>query len=685
MAPTSKRAAGGNALWQRQVQGMNSIMRQIQVNNPPRNARPTGVSKNAGTAPHRDNIAHLITRQERNTGLRQARMRPDSPIDLAPKAPHQDYSRDTPKRAETAVTAGGTPLASPTRDGRQTLNATLNGENISHISRTRKRASTEEIDRVEVKKPRLSQSDTAQRGQATSTRIPKPSEKVPVNTSCKSKRPAGTTGEAGGNSSQQQACDTFAGAKTPVSQREPGKVACLISPASSSSPQATSDQAVVTKSTLEAKVTKIAPQQKLRQNSTHPFAPIHPSANVKHEYAPYDDKSIPIMRSTIIKHRKDVLPTSPSTELRGRALVLLERGFKAKDLGRPDVTKRGPTLDINDCDLYLRGKEVHVACELGTLLVATYLKLRGIPDETPVRFNGAKPAWAQASVPQRHLRRVQNPTKYDNPFYVLKPWDPPEAKPLLEPLKIGQLALDASSLVQVFVRDSKGMCYGRRLDKKDRSHIEDKRCEGDEDDDEGWFHYGITVGLNEHYQGGGEGAFKPRKFDETPPALQSCLNKAKAPKHLHTLTTPTRVQSATSPATAAIKQSALSQPPDKPACVEQGGLKEESSKEINGPSKTAKVESIEDAKEEPKDGLQARAIQADDQLESEPGKAMKEELKDEETNTNLKEHIGSERDCEFAQERADKTGLLPIQRASVPSPPPYGSIEDEVDWDDDEL
>ncbi|KAH7070615.1 hypothetical protein BKA63DRAFT_579230 [Paraphoma chrysanthemicola] len=640
MAPTSKRGAGGNTLWQRQVQGVNSIMIQIQVNNQPKNARPTGVSKRAGTAPHRDNIADLITRREQKNDLTQARVRPDNPVDFAPKAPYQDYSRNTSKQAETAITAGGTPLASTTRNGRQTQNAPLNGEPFSHISRTRKRASTEEIDQVEVKKPRLSQSDTVHRGQATATSNPKPNEEVPVNIPCKPKSPASTTGEVGGGLSQQQGNDTTAGAKTPISLRQPGKIACLISPTSSSSPQATPGKSIVTMSTSQEKVTTEVPQQEIRQNPAPPFAPIRPSANFKHEYAPYDDKSIPIMRSTIIAHRKDVLRTSPSTELRGRALVLLERGFKAKDLGRPDVSKSGPTLDINDCDLYLRGKEVHVACEHGTLLVATYLKLRGIPDGNPVRFRGAKPAWAQASVPKRHLRRVQYPTKYDNPFYVLKPWDPPEGKPMLEPLKTGQLALDASSVVEVFVRDSKGMCYGRRLDKKDMSHIEDRRYEGHEDDDEGWFHYGITVGLNDHYQGGGEGAFKPWKFDDTSPALQACLDDAKSPGYLHTLTTPTRVQSATSPATSAIKQSALNQPPAEPARVGKGGPKEEPSKEINELSKAAKVELKEDAKEEPKDSLQARAIQTKDHFEGGLGRAAKEEPKDEEASTNLEEHIG---------------------------------------------
>lgn len=107
--------------------------------------------------------------------------------------------------------------------------------------------------------------------------------------------------------------------------------------------------------------------------------------------------------------RENVLLNDPSLDLQCRAIALLEHsnGFAAHDLGRPNVTKKGRTKIINNIDLYLmEDLKVYVGTERGLLLVADYLKLAGVPDTTPVRFNGIKPAYVKASPLNRFRRWV---------------------------------------------------------------------------------------------------------------------------------------------------------------------------------------------------------------------------------------------------------------------------------------
>jgi hypothetical protein len=83
-----------------------------------------------------------------------------------------------------------------------------------------------------------------------------------------------------------------------------------------------------------------------------------------------------------------------------------ERGFLPQDLGRPNVRKKGPTVIIDNCDLWLHNGQVHVATEQGLLLAATYLTLGGIPDTTPVRFEGTKPTWLKELRARRNMRKI---------------------------------------------------------------------------------------------------------------------------------------------------------------------------------------------------------------------------------------------------------------------------------------
>lgn len=83
--------------------------------------------------------------------------------------------------------------------------------------------------------------------------------------------------------------------------------------------------------------------------------------------------------------------------LKYEALCLTEKStLTSCRFGRSQqADKSEPTVLINDCDIYLYEDKIHVTMERGLLLAADYIKLCGILDEQPVRFNGTKPLWME--------------------------------------------------------------------------------------------------------------------------------------------------------------------------------------------------------------------------------------------------------------------------------------------------
>ncbi|KAF2125781.1 hypothetical protein P153DRAFT_408707, partial [Dothidotthia symphoricarpi CBS 119687] len=116
------------------------------------------------------------------------------------------------------------------------------------------------------------------------------------------------------------------------------------------------------------------------------------------DFFEYNNESILILCSFMIQHNSQP-SNKPSWALQEEALALQARGFRAYDMGRRVTFRNGPVKAIDDVDLYLFNSKIHVATERGLLLVADYLKLLGIPDTQPVRFDGETPAWAQNFVP----------------------------------------------------------------------------------------------------------------------------------------------------------------------------------------------------------------------------------------------------------------------------------------------
>jgi hypothetical protein len=203
------------------------------------------------------------------------------------------------------------------------------------------------------------------------------------------------------------------------------------------------------------------------------------NTDCQHTYASYNNDSIPVLHSALIQRRisPDLL-NNPSVELKVQAHILLERagGFTSEDMGRCNVPKSGRTKVINNVDLYLmEDGKIYVATERGLLLAAHYVKLAGIADTTPVRFNGVKPAWVKASIARRFSRKVGTTT--ENP-------DAPERENPFPPLPRGDLGLMVGYVVQVYERHpTNGRAFGRRVD----------------NDKLGWFDYDNTTELYAPY------------------------------------------------------------------------------------------------------------------------------------------------------------------------------------------
>jgi hypothetical protein len=201
--------------------------------------------------------------------------------------------------------------------------------------------------------------------------------------------------------------------------------------------------------------------QKFSKRSLHAAAPVVANPELVYTYAGYDDDSIPILHSALIQRRDSPeFLNNPSVELKAKAYILLEKpgGFTAKDMGRPvKIFKSGCTRVIDDVDLYtMTDGKIYVATEQGLLLAADYLKLAGIADTTRVRFQGLKPAWVKASAARRFTKKVWTST-FDP--------DVPERENPFLPLPEGDLGLLRGAPVQVYEQHpTNGRAFGRRVD-----------------------------------------------------------------------------------------------------------------------------------------------------------------------------------------------------------------------------
>jgi hypothetical protein len=215
-----------------------------------------------------------------------------------------------------------------------------------------------------------------------------------------------------------------------------------------------------------------------RDRSAYTFSPTIPNSNSEPLlYAAYDDDSVPVLVSAAIYHRQGGnLLNHPSIELKVQAILLLERGFDAQDLGRLKISRKGPTKVIDDRDLYLREGKIHVATERGLLLASQYLQLAGISESTKVRFSGINPAWTHKFLEGRQLRRITKTTHDDEPLEVV-------SYPALPP---GHIGLKLGYVVEMYGTSGEGknmLGYGRNL--KTRQV--------------GWFKHENTVALNAAY------------------------------------------------------------------------------------------------------------------------------------------------------------------------------------------
>ncbi|KAJ4348957.1 hypothetical protein N0V95_005005 [Ascochyta clinopodiicola] len=162
-------------------------------------------------------------------------------------------------------------------------------------------------------------------------------------------------------------------------------------------------------------------RQKPKPRSVPPedsFAPVTLNPECDFKILDYDNESVPVLYSVLIHHSKNSeLLNRPPEELVFDALDAIEAGFKpfskygwptAIDLlGRTPSTEN-PTKVLNDVDLYLHEKDgkLYVATDMGLVIVAEYLKLIGIPETQPIRFDGRIPPWAKVALRAREKRKV---------------------------------------------------------------------------------------------------------------------------------------------------------------------------------------------------------------------------------------------------------------------------------------
>ncbi|KAF2621248.1 hypothetical protein BU25DRAFT_463854 [Macroventuria anomochaeta] len=198
-----------------------------------------------------------------------------------------------------------------------------------------------------------------------------------------------------------------------------------------------------------AKVQRIPPARHHAVRPESSFAPVTPNPECDLKFLDYLHDSVPVLYSIKIKHtHSSELLNCPADKLVWDALDAIEAGFKPhsrygwptaiEPLGRTP-SKDNPTRVLNDVDLYLHETEgkLHVATDRGLIPIMDYLKLIGVPETQPVRFDGRIPPWAKAALRARENRRV------------VQAWGEDQKVKKGTPLKIHQVALSLESHAEV--------------------------------------------------------------------------------------------------------------------------------------------------------------------------------------------------------------------------------------------
>ncbi|KAH4112906.1 hypothetical protein HBH47_218030 [Parastagonospora nodorum] len=418
----------------------------------------------------------------------------------------------------------------------------------------------------------------------------------------------------------------------------------------------------------------------------------------------YDDDSVPIMMSEQIQHMDSPdLLNDPSPQLKANAFILLKRGLNTKDLGRKppkdangnEVKLRGRVKVIEDIDLYLHedGK-LYVATDLGLLVVADYLTLAGYPDTQPVRFNGMKPAWVGAVIARADTRRTIKNTQEPD---WLREQTNRHPKEILPDVPEGDLGLTPHVTVDVYFQDYEtGRAFGQRVDLNETGKHYfigwlDMKNVGDylplDSDWEGLYIEEDLVGATAVYVPGaipGRSALAPRPVPTPAPAPAP---RASVTPPTSGRTTPAPTRAAPGPVrsapvkTAAAKTKVVTPPATAVTQKAKTAIIPPTEKE-KLPSKQAQVihtdAVVPAADEQPPKIPEIKGPKAPIPQQSDP--EVKQDTE--------KPEIRPEVDAPIQEKAKNETATPP----PVPVPAPaqralYNSrdVEDEVDWDDDDL
>jgi hypothetical protein len=444
--------------------------------------------------------------------------------------------------------------------------------------------------------------------------------------------------------------------------------------------------------------------QKISKRSLHATAPVVANPELVFTYVGYDDDSIPILHSALIQRRDSPeFLNNPSVELKAKAYILLERpgGFTAEDMGRPvKISKSGRTRVIDDVDLYtMTDGKIYVATEQGLLLAADYLKLAGIADTTRVRFQGLTPAWVKASVARHFTKKVWTST-FDP--------DAPERENTFLPLPEGDLGLLRGAPVQVYEQHpTNGRAFGRRVDNNllgwfDYENLTNLYAPFPQDDWEGvWtpdimqlVHadpaFDLPLNATRASPSGSAArrsatpAVQPMRFgDLSKPAMTKAKSKSpEVPKIKSASATTKSVAKTTGPN---IEQSAAHQARDAKVTHPPAAVSTQSSTQLA--SGATKNRSEVEIKLEDATAVQARAANTHDKKNENkvaadivvPPSGMSKAS----DNTKAKPEAGVvDKTTEPKKDAAPKTEK---KQSAEPRALHDRSVEDDVDWDDDEL
>ena len=453
--------------------------------------------------------------------------------------------------------------------------------------------------------------------------------------------------------------------------------------------------------TLQKKKQQQSPQKPGREpRAEDAFStnPVVPNLEFVPTFKEYDNDSVPIMVSEQIHHwdSPDLL-NDPSPQLKANVFIILERGINAKDLQRKppkdangnDVKLRGRVKVVADVDLYLHedGK-LYVATAHGLLVVADYLKIAGYPDSQPVRFNGMKPAWVKSVVARADTRRTITYTQEPDWLRAQRNRHPKE---IMRAVPDGDLGLTPDVTVNVYFQDYEtGRAFGQRVDLNETGKHYfigwfDMKNVGDflplDSDWEGLYTEEDLAGASAVYVPGaipGRSALAPRPVPAPAPRVS-----ATTPKSGRTTPAPTRA--ATAPVRSAPVKTTATKAVTPPATVPTQN------------SKAATTSPIEKTKSPPK---QAQASPkgvtvptTDEQpaktSEFEEAKAPIAQQSEQEAKQDTeKPEAKPEVDAPVQETTNDEIATSPPAPVAAPMQRELYSrrdVEDEVDWDDDDL